>query len=785
MRTPIISLAAALLIIVSTSSCNLPVQGEGYAIECDGSPSYDIDAERHAYRGSGSCWFFNHNASYSLSALYKVADKTFLESFKVNNTHSYSTVSVCTDDPIIQPAASCQLTAALGTDPKAFFQATGLVITPEMNVFPLSKILAVYAWNGAEMEAMRQIAANPPPHEETAPGPVPNVCGTSHVAIPPIISLPRPGYQWTNPEDAVLEAKLNCEMRTGPSIPQSGCLYKVERQYWDNGSNDYIWLDELGEPFLFYDQFSDGVTSGRKSLRLTEEGRYRITARNVAWIPKSNDENIAAGSEYGQWVTFVIGEPPEFQLSQKTHAAATVTQPADSAGVQQVLPDLVVNDCKIEQKDQDWRPVWHLANVGSVRSPITELKTCCRVNGPGSCPEEFGSLEENYERCRTIPVGYELYPRAGASSSDPDSGIWVGLPVSVPFISGVRYRLSATINPSGSVKEQVYQNNDLVTNHPRTLQDIISSQKRHAALVAGSAIPDNLEQRSIKGTMQEATGTASPVESHAVSEVHTSSAAPSASLDREKPAGALKQDTLVQSSALVLTGQRAYRPGERVVLVWRGKPSGIPVVECSNDRRKWVSSCPKPISLQTEEEESGARMILVFSTPGTFRVRSGKALSDSFEIKEPDRLAPLKTADARKTADSNILKSKPSPPSETSAGAPSIRLVGSTFQSPARIILSVRSELDSPIVYLLERKENNVFRRVTEYRTNTFTVTDPGDYRIKARYESGETNAIVTFKVEPRATAEKSVLQPVPARERHTNPNGTRPKTVTKPINVN
>jgi hypothetical protein len=95
-------------------------------------------------------------------------------------------------------------------------------------------------------------------------------------------------------------------------------------------------------------------------------------------------------------------------------------------------------------------------------------------------------------------------------------------------------------------------------------------------------------------------------------------------------------------------------------------------------------------------------------------------------------------------------------------GAPTIALSVPAYTAPARVKLRVQADSQFAVRYTLEKKENGGYREIRTLAQPEFEVSAPGEYRLKARYEKGVSEAFAPFTVKPKLISAPPTASPVP-----------------------
>jgi hypothetical protein len=93
---------------------------------------------------------------------------------------------------------------------------------------------------------------------------------------------------------------------------------------------------------------------------------------------------------------------------------------------------------------------------------------------------------------------------------------------------------------------------------------------------------------------------------------------------------------------------------------------------------------------------------------------------------------------------------------------PAIRLNATSMMAPAKVKLIVQPDPDFKVKYVLEKKENGVFREIASSDRPEFQVAEPGDYQVKAQYAGGGFGKPTAFTVTPGKVTAPPV-SPAPA----------------------
>jgi len=148
-----------------------------------------------------------------------------------------------------------------------------------------------------------------------------------------------------------------------------------------------------------------------------------------------------------------------------------------------------------------------------------------------------------------------------------------------------------------------------------------------------------------------------------------------------------------------------------------------------------------------------------FEVPVEFRVGHLRAVPEALTgvvKKMPQGLDPVSpkplagAADAAKAPAAKLLPT----------GAPAVRLNAASFTAPALVQPEVQADGRFKINYMLEKNENGVFRKIADSGEPRFQVVDPGDYRIRVRFEGGAADAFVPFTVKAKTLPGPAATQP-------------------------
>jgi len=222
----------------------------------------------------------------------------------------------------------------------------------------------------------------------------------------------------------------------------------------------------------------------------------------------------------------------------------------------------------------------------------------------------------------------------------------------------------------------------------------------------------------------------------------------------QKPPGLSKKKT---TSLTLLSSKPSYRANETAVFMLKGDADKQPVVECF-DKKRWGSKCPQGIKLRKMGSGAQTRYILSASKAGKYRLRVGNILSDDIEIK-PVKSAKLKAKKTPKIAPKPkkkvIIAKEPKKKKKVASlvpkAAPQIRINKKTFTTPAAVKLTLKAASKFKVRYILEQEfGKDRYRKVQTLRSLSFNVTTPGQYRVKAKYEGGQSESFVYFTVKPK-----------------------------------
>jgi len=323
---------------------------------------------------------------------------------------------------------------------------------------------------------------------------------------------------------------------------------------------------------------------------------------------------------------------------------------------------------------------------------------------------------------------------------------------------GIRYKFTGKADPDDQVDEGVHETNNTVVGFFPSIQESLSAGAAH-----------NLN-KDFQRTLQEkiSAGQLKPL----------ANVQPDKKLSSSSAADASKKEPFLAPS-IILSGKRSYAPSENVMFALQGEPSGEPVLECSSDGLRWSANCPAKAAVRKIGSGAQVRYMVQASDPGKYRLRLGNALSEPFEVKgsagltanvpsaKPAASSPIsapKTPTAATTgaAPAAALKTSAAAPAPklVPTGAPTLRLSAASFTAPAQVKPEVQADSRFKVKYMLEKKENGAFRKISDSDGPEFHVAEPGEYRIRAHYEGGTSNAIAAFTVKPKMATAPAATQP-------------------------
>lgn len=247
-----------------------------------------------------------------------------------------------------------------------------------------------------------------------------------------------------------------------------------------------------------------------------------------------------------------------------------------------------------------------------------------------------------------------------------------------------------------------------------------------------------------------------------------------------KGARRLKQSPIELKSILTfrLSGLKArgYQPGVKESVKVQLKNSGSQAVDrqlielqiSSKKLFKQKQKIGKKMSRGIKAKRSAINTfnIAVPEKPGRYFLRaciaSGKLCSDPVALTVKASKSHGSQQYAKKGKPSNTAKKKkkiiiPKEPHKKKKlvplvpkGAPRISINKSAFTAPASVKLTVKSDSKFKVRYVLEQKIGSRYKKAQTLRRPKFNVTTPGNYRIKAHYDGGQSESFAYFEVKSK-----------------------------------
>jgi hypothetical protein len=144
-----------------------------------------------------------------------------------------------------------------------------------------------------------------------------------------------------------------------------------------------------------------------------------------------------------------------------------------------------------------------------------------------------------------------------------------------------------------------------------------------------------------------------------------------------------------------------------------------------------------------------------FEVPVEFRVGQLKIAREDLKMEWAKTLEGLDRSGAAPLAGAApkagaTVAAKVTPALSLPAGPPALRLQNTSFTAPALVQPLVQADGKFKVNFVLEKRENGGFRKIAEAGEPRFQVADPGEYRIRARYEGGTAETLLPFTVKPK-----------------------------------
>lgn len=296
-------------IVLSMAGCALDRSGscgEGEIICTVFKKEYSFTTDDNTYRFEGRCEIEDDGGGSTLGApmfpfivlgKYDRHTKEFKEVVKVTGEGGteWAITGYCHTDPWLSPHAPVGVTNYSG-NPQAFAQQLCLSeFPPEYWHVPFSRNVIIHMLSLQDLLSLVMQAANP----ETPTQPPAPPCPPAYLTGPPEMVMPKEGLVYKEDVKGVtVELKSKCGAE---NIDYSDSFYSVEfERHGDNGWQEFKY-------YKFPMQYSSsGGSIGMDTLALEGTGLWRVKARHVTTI-KNSDAAIVG--EYGNWVTFWIGQP--------------------------------------------------------------------------------------------------------------------------------------------------------------------------------------------------------------------------------------------------------------------------------------------------------------------------------------------------------------------------------------------------------------------------------------------------------------------------------------------
>ena len=199
-------------------------------------------------------------------------------------------------------------------------------------------------------------------------------------------------------------------------------------------------------------------------------------------------------------------------------------------------------------------------------------------------------------------------------------------------------------------------------------------------------------------------------------------------------------------TALAILNRKAFfAPGEEVRITVQGEQGehgAKPEISCSQDGTRWSSDCPGVLMRQI-----GNQWMVRSTAPGKYKFAL-KDAEEGFEVSavRGTAFAPSNAAAPKAKIPESASKEAKAVIPAVPKGTPHLSIGQRTFTGNSKVRLSVRAESGFRIRYVLEKKENGVYREVAKSDKPEFDV-GPGEYRVKAGYENGGFGPPVVFSV--------------------------------------
>ncbi len=200
---------------------------------------------------------------------------------------------------------------------------------------------------------------------------------------------------------------------------------------------------------------------------------------------------------------------------------------------------------------------------------------------------------------------------------------------------------------------------------------------------------------------------------------------------KSEKAPGISTDTLSpQTSLILIQGKKMfYRSGEQALFTLAGNQKRQPVVECFSKNR-WSRKCPAGTILRRTGQQPTRQYSLKLPQAGQYRLRMGPVVSKTVTVKSK-RKQPVTTRVEK----------------QQQSGPPDITLNRSVFTVPAKVQLKVKTLPGFKLTYVLEKKSGGRYQRVKTLRSLSFTVSNPGYYRVKASYNRSSLVTVKPFEV--------------------------------------
>ncbi len=317
-------LISVLVLLGLVQGCTLDRTGgigcpEDGAIFCDvDSVSYSFVGTENSYRFEGYCMLIENNEQFSptgnpqiffsVSGEWDSESKEFREIVSIEHSNhpiegdgstEWNLIGTSPLDPWLYPFIPTALKAFSG-DPSAF--AKGLCveyIPPQFQKIPFSRNVTIHGLSSAQLEDMKNEAANPvastPP---PPPPPPPMTCTQEMLKAAPELIMPKNNLVYKeNVSGVSVEVRSKCGAK---HIDYQKSRYGVRFDHYESatGWNEYRTFK------IPMKSYTESSSQGFETLPLGKNGFWRVKVASYMTLEQTSASTY---SDWSDWVTFRIG----------------------------------------------------------------------------------------------------------------------------------------------------------------------------------------------------------------------------------------------------------------------------------------------------------------------------------------------------------------------------------------------------------------------------------------------------------------------------------------------